>query len=106
MRYRVMRVMIFFDLPTLTAQDRRNYRQFRKALINEGFLMIQESVYVRVAVSRQSAEFIERRIEQIAPDDGLVQSLIVTEKQYTGMKFLTGKMIQDVRNSDARVIVI
>ncbi|MDR3191022.1 MAG: CRISPR-associated endonuclease Cas2 [Lactobacillaceae bacterium] len=101
-----MRVMIFFDLPTLTAQDRRNYRQFRKALINEGFLMIQESVYVRVAVSRQSAEFIERRIEQIAPDDGLVQSLIVTEKQYTGMKFLTGKMIQDVRNSDARVIVI
>jgi CRISPR-associated protein Cas2 len=98
--------MIFFDLPTLTAQDRRNYRQFRKALINEGFLMIQESVYVRVAVSRQSAEFIERRIEQIAPDDGLVQSLIVTEKQYTGMKFLTGKMIQDVRNSDARVIVI
>lgn len=44
MRYRVMRLMVMFDLPVITSEDRRNYRQFRKLLINEGFLMIQESV--------------------------------------------------------------
>lgn len=106
MRYRIMRLMVLYDLPTLTENDRRNYRQFRKNLINEGFLMIQESVYVRVTVNRKSAEFLEKRIGDIAPDDGIVQSLIVTEKQYASMKFLTGKSIEDVRNTDDKVIII
>ena len=39
-----MRVMIFFDLPTETAKDRKIYNKFRKFLINEGFIMLQESV--------------------------------------------------------------
>ncbi|WP_439425654.1 CRISPR-associated endonuclease Cas2 [Oenococcus alcoholitolerans] len=106
MRYRIMRLMIFFDLPTLTPNDRRNYRLFRKALINEGFLMIQESVYVRVTVNRKSAEFMERRIASLCPSSGLVQSLIVTEKQYVGMKFLVGTPSDDIRNTDDKVIVI
>ena len=101
-----MRLMVFYDLPTLTENDRRNYRQFRKNLINEGFLMIQESVYARVAVNRKSAEFLEKRINDIAPSDGVIQSLIVTEKQYASMKFLTGKSIEDVRNTDERTIII
>ncbi|WP_310652967.1 CRISPR-associated endonuclease Cas2, partial [Lactobacillus jensenii] len=45
MRYRTMRLLIMFDLPTEPAQDRKNYRIFRKELINEGFVMIQFSVY-------------------------------------------------------------
>lgn len=48
MRYRIMRLMIMFDLPMQTSKDRRNYRHFRKALISEGFFMMQFSVYVRV----------------------------------------------------------
>jgi len=101
-----MRVMIFFDLPTLTDADRRNYRHFRKGLINEGFLMIQESVYVRVTTNRQAATLLEKRVQAITPTDGLVQSLIVTEKQYTMMKFLSGKPSDDVRNSDEKLVVI
>ena len=59
-----MRVVIFFDLPMKTAVERKAYTEFRKNLIKEGFLMIQESVYVRVATTRESARFLENR-EQI-----------------------------------------
>ncbi|MDN6899930.1 CRISPR-associated endonuclease Cas2 [Oenococcus sicerae] len=106
MRYRVVRLMLFFDLPTLTSNDRRNYRQFRKELIKEGFLMIQESVYVRIVTNKLTAEFMEKRLSSIAPEEGIIQTLIVTEKQYASMKFLAGEQIDDVRNSDDKVVVI
>lgn len=106
MRYRIMRVLVFFDLPTLTSDDRRNYRQFRKTLINEGFLMLQYSVYMRVVVDKQSAKFMEERLAKIVPDKGIVQTLIVTEKQYQGMRFLVGQPLEDVRNTDDRLVII
>lgn len=106
MRYRVMRVIVFFDLPTLTSDQRRAYRLFRKGLLKEGFLMIQESVYVRICVNRQSARFLEDRVAAMVPHDGVVQSLIVTEKQYAEIRFLSGTYIHDPRNSDERTLVI
>lgn len=69
----------FFDLPMKTANERKIYAEFRKNLIREGFLMIQESVYVRVATTRESAHFLENRVASFAPAEGLVQSLIITE---------------------------
>ncbi|WP_207668553.1 CRISPR-associated endonuclease Cas2 [Periweissella cryptocerci] len=101
-----MRLMLFFDLPVLTSEQRRNYRRFRKQLINEGFLMIQESVYVRVAINRKSAEFLEKRLLDVVPPEGIVQTLIVTEKQYASMNFLVGASIDDVKNNDDKVIII
>lgn len=106
MRYRVMRLLVFFDLPTVTAEDRKRYRWFRNTLIQEGFLMIQESVYVRIASTRESAEFLQSRIAQAAPNEGLIQTLIITEKQYTSMKFITGESSKDERNNDRRLVVI
>lgn len=106
MRYRIMRLMIMFDLPTDTSEDRRNYRRFRKKLINEGFLMIQYSVYCRVCVTKQSAQFLENKIATIAPEKGLIQSLMLTEKQYNDMHFITGKKKKDVRNSSERTIIL
>ena len=60
----MMRLMIMFDLPMDTAIERKEYQQFRKKLINEGFLMIQYSVYERVCVSRKTATFLENRIRK------------------------------------------
>lgn len=40
-----MRVIVMFDLPVLTAQERRDYTRFRKHLLKNGFLMMQESIY-------------------------------------------------------------
>jgi CRISPR-associated protein Cas2 len=95
-----------FDLPTETAQQRKEYRQFRKKLINEGFLMIQYSVYVRVCVTRQTAQFLEKRVKKFLPKSGIVQSLMVTEKQYNDMHFLVGKPIEDVRNMSDRTVIL
>lgn len=106
MRYRIMRLMIMFDLPIETSKQRRDYRRFRKKLIEEGFIMIQYSIYVRVCVSRQSAKFMERRISDFLPEDGVVQSLMVTEKQYSDMHFLVGKSKDEVRNSSERTVIL
>lgn len=101
-----MRLMIMFDLPMTTSQNRRDYRKFRKALINEGCLMMQYSIYVRVCPSRQSAKFLEKRIKLFAPPAGTVQTMMVTEAQYQAMNFIVGEQSQDIRNSAARTIVI
>ena len=51
MRDRVMRVMVFFDLPNVYNKDKRNYLMFRNYLLNEGFIMMQESVYSKIALN-------------------------------------------------------
>ena len=56
MSYRFMRVLVMFDLPTETSIQRRNYRKFRKSLIKNGFIMMQESVYVKLAMNQGSAD--------------------------------------------------
>lgn len=95
-----------FDLPVETSKQRKAYRHFRKNLINAGFTMIQYSVYVRVCVNRKSAEFIEKKIETFLPDSGLIQSLMLTEKQYNDMHFLLGEKKSDVRNYSGRTVIL
>ena len=101
-----MRLLIMFDLPVETSKERREYRQFRKRLINEGFVMIQYSVYVRVCVNKKSAQFIEKRISTFLPETGTIQSMIMTEKQYNDMHFLLGESSKDVRNLSGRTIIL
>lgn len=101
-----MRLMVMFDLPVETSQQRRAYRVFRKKLIQEGFLMIQYSVYVRVCVNRKAAQFMEKRISNFLPENGLVQTLMLTEKQYNDMHFLLGEEKDEVHNSSARTVIL
>ena len=69
-----MRLMIMFDLPMVTSEDKRNYRHFRKRLIQEGFLMMQFSVYVRVCPNSKNAKSIEQRVAAITPKEGIIHS--------------------------------
>lgn len=101
-----MRLMIMFDLPVETSRQRKAYRTFRKELLNEGFIMMQYSVYVRVCVNRKSAKFMENRVKQFIPSNGLVQALMLTEKQYNDMHFLVGDPIDDVRNTSDRTVIL
>ena len=50
--------------------------------------------------------FLENRVASFAPAEGLVQSLIITEKQYSSIRFLAGSMIDDAQNSDDRTVII
>lgn len=104
MSYRFMRMIIFFDLPTETASDRRNYRRFRKLLIQNGFLMMQESVYCKLVLNSTARDTISRVIRQNKPPNGIVQLLTVTEKQFAGMEYIVGKFSGDVIDSDERLV--
>ena len=64
MRDRVMRTIVFFDLPNIYAKDRRNYNLFRKFLLNEGFLMLQESVYSKLILNSEQSKLLLERIRK------------------------------------------
>ena len=101
-----MRVIVFFDLPILTAQNRRNYNAFRKYLLKSGFLMLQESVYCKLATNSTTADVIYENICKNKPEEGLVQVLRITEKQFSKMKYIVGEKESDVLDSDERVVII
>lgn len=101
-----MRLVVFFDLPVLTAEDRRNYRKFRKLLIKSGFMMMQESVYCKLLLNNTAAAGICDNLRKNKPERGLVQILQVTEKQYSKMEFLVGEKKTDVLDTDERIVVL
>ena len=67
MRNRIMRTIIFFDLPNVYTNDKRNYTKFRRFLINEGFIMMQESVYSKLMMNSQQIQLLIQRIKRNAP---------------------------------------
>lgn len=85
-----MRVLVMFDLPMVTDAERSAYTHFRKALIQEGFLMMQQSVYCKLALTPTAAEMVRQRVIRIKPEMGILQLLIITEKQYVSMEYLLG----------------
>lgn len=101
-----MRIMVLFDLPVTTATNKRNYRDFRKFLIKSGFMMVQESVYCKLVQNANVGDLVVENIRKKCPQDGLVQVLRVTEKQYNKMEFLAGKKKAEVIDTDERVIFL
>lgn len=101
-----MRVIIFFDLPVLTAQNRREYRAFRKMLIKAGFMMMQESVYCKLAQNSSVADAIVENVKKNKPSSGLVQAIRVTEKQYSKMDFIVGQGCKEVLDTDERLVIL
>lgn len=85
-----MRLLVFFDLPTVTRQERRAYTLFRKFLLNDGYDMIQFSVYGRILAGKDSEGKHFQRLSANLPPEGSVRALSVTEKQYASMKMLVG----------------
>lgn len=106
MSYRYMRVFVFFDLPVLTDANKREYRKFRKYLIKSGFLMVQESVYCKLAQNSSVATTINDGIKRNKPSEGLVQMLVITEKQYAKMEFVIGERKDNIIDSDDRLVII
>ena len=99
-----MRILVMFDLPTETSEERRDYRKFRKNLIKNGFIMMQESVYVKLVMNQGSADLVVKNIRRFCPGKGLVQILLDTEKQFSKMEFLVGEVQTDYVDSDERFI--
>ena len=80
--YRVMWILVFFDLPTETKKDRKEYAKFRKRLVCDGFTMFQFSIYVRHCASSENAEVHIKRVKSFMPPYGKIGILNITDKQF------------------------
>ena len=99
-----MRVLVFFDLPVLTSENRRAYTKFRKFLLKNGFLMLQESVYCKLALNGSAVNAIVDSVHK--PEEGLIQLLTVTEKQYAKMDIILGQVKSEVLDTDERLVIL
>ena len=78
-----MWLMVFFDLPTQTKTDRKNYTLFRKCLLKDGFTQMQYSVYLRHCASSENANVHMKRVKKGLPPKGQVSILRITDKQFS-----------------------
>lgn len=101
-----MRVLVLFDLPMESSKEVREYTRFRKHLISDGFMMLQKSVYVKLCLNAVAAQSIMANLRKHAPSSGLVQMMIVTEKQFNRIEFVIGEENTELINSTERLIVL
>ena len=89
--YRIMWVLVFFDLPTETKKDKKQYADFRKKLISDGFVMFQFSIYMCHCPSVENAEVHIKRVKNALPEYGNVGILCITDKQFGQIEIFEGK---------------
>lgn len=89
--YRIMWVLVLFDLPTETKKDRKAYTKFRKKLMDDGFNMFQFSIYMRHCPSRENADVHIKRVKSFLPEKGHVGIFQFTDKQFGMIELFYGK---------------
>lgn len=106
MSYRYMRVIVMFDLPTVSSLERREYTVFRKYLVKTGFMMMQESVYCKLVQNQTAADLLIDNIKKNKPAKGIVQVMKITEKQYSKIEYIVGEHKSEIIDSDERLIFL
>ena len=101
-----MRTIVFFDLPNVYSKDKKQYLLFRKFLINEGFIMLQESVYSKIVLNSQQYISLLERIKKNSPKKGIIQVMNITEKQYSQMVLIIGSTNTKIIDNEERLVVL
>lgn len=105
-RDRIMRTIVFFDLPNVYSKDKREYIRFRKYLITEGFIMLQQSVYSKIILNSVQAVLVTAKIKKNAPKKGLIQLLTITERQYSQIEYIIGNSDSKIINTEERLVIL
>ena len=90
MSYEFMRLILLFDLPMVTKKERRVYTKFRKSLIQNGYIMMQFSVYSKIFNNRDSADNHIKQLKRFLPSQGQIRIMLVTETQYSKIQVIVG----------------
>ncbi len=101
--WRSMWVIAMFDLPTDTPKARKDYARFRKDLLDDGFTMMQFSVYSRHCASIENAELHLKRMGDLVPPAGEVRFVMITDKQFGRIKVYVGKKRQKTPPSPSQL---
>lgn len=99
-----MRMIIFFDLPSVTKTDHREYTKFIKFIKSKGFCMFQESVYTKLCLNETVVKSTMKDIKKNVPRSGYVSILTLSENQFASIETLIGAIKTDVINTDSKII--
>lgn len=99
-------MILMFDMPTDTADERKAYRKFRKFLLSEGFIMHQFSIYSKLLLNNSANKAMVDRLQENNPKKGSITLLTVTEKQFARMVYLHGDHNTSIANSDSRLVFL
>ena len=91
MNNRLMRILVFFDLPVKTKAERTAATRFRNFLLADGYHMVQLSVYARICPGADAVAAHQARLAAAVPAKGSVRVLTITERQYNNIQILVGK---------------
>ena len=89
--YRIMWVLVLYDLPTETKKERKVAADFRKKIMGDGFTMFQFSMYIRHCASVENAAVHTKRVKQILPEKGSIAIMTITDKQFGNIELFVGK---------------
>lgn len=106
MRIRAMRIIVFFDLPVETKNDRRQYTLFRNYILDQGFIMLQKSVYSKIVLNRSASETVMKNLRLNKPKSGNVQLLLISERQFQNIEFIVGEGQKEVVDSGDRLVYL
>lgn len=101
-----MRLIVFFDLPVGTSAERREYSRFRKFLVKNGFIMMQESVYAKIVLNGTAGNAVRESVRKNKVRNGNIQMLLITEKQFASIEYVSGKRQTEIVDGDERLVLI
>jgi len=102
-KYRMAWVLVFFDLPVGTSDERRNAANFRKDLIKDGYFMVQFSVYARPCGTADRVETQVRRLKVKIPPKGEVRGLMISDAQWGRMIILRSQQTAEAEKMPAQM---
>lgn len=99
-----MRMVIFFDLPSVSKSDHKEYNLFLKRIKKNGFVMFQESVYTKLCMNESVVQSTYKEIKKVLPKSGIVSLITLTENQFNSIEHLIGEIDTDVVMNDKRLL--
>ncbi len=103
---RYMWLLVFFDLPVQTKADRRSATRFRNFLKDDGYMMLQYSVYARIMRGEEAVDKHLARVSKNLPSRGHVRALSVTDRQYGRMKLLIGESTKSEKIAPLQLVLL
>lgn len=97
--YRILWILVLFDLPTETKKEKQIAGRFRKDIMKDGFAMFQFSIYLRHCSSRENADVHIKRVKKALPEKGHVGIITITDKQFGMMELYYGKKEKPLPNT-------
>lgn len=101
-----MWLFVLFDLPVKTKSDRRAATRFRKFLKDDGYMMLQYSVYARVCRGEEAVDKHLQRVARNLPAKGSVRALQVTDRQYARMRLMLGDAPKNEKVAPQQLVML